>query len=613
MALSTDLIKEFVEITNDQTENKQETTVYGTIGLHGSQRYVRIDGSDLLTPIKSTVDAIPGDRVTVLIKDHSVIVNGSTSSPSARKSGLDAVNDHIDATFDSTGRITNSKISIVETNINTVNTKISSINSEISALNSDVYIEDSETHIKSSRIEALETDVGLNKSSIEAINSHILEQDSTITTIGSTVNTQQSAINTLDSTVTTQGSQIDIINSVFTIEDDVIKNINGINANFAEIKFADIDMASIEELFANSGIIKDLVTDTGSITGELVGVTIKGDMIEAGTLVADKLVIKGEDGLYYKLNTAGKTTTFDIRWDGNTEGLESITDQAYKVTSKVDDIASGADLIGAKIEVTGMDIPSPITLSEDDISTEDGKVFVCSVDEAPLVFVAIEDGEANSVQFTKGVWFTKTTEDAYVSRLYKEVTIETEQTDYNSLNGSIITAKSITAEKVNVSDLVAFGATIGGFHITENSIFSGAKSAIDNENNGMYMDTDGQLYLGDSDNYIKYYKDSNDQYHLKISAEDLEFVNSTYFRLNDDGLLIGRKDSPIQLLETNNKLSFKNVKTDEEYAYISSDGFNTSSLKIENKTVVDDVIPGRAIFGGYEVSISDGVIWNWVG
>lgn len=613
MALSTDLIKEFVEITNDQTENKQETTVYGTIALHGGQRYVRIDGSDLLTPVKSTVDAIPGDRVTVLIKDHSVIVNGSTSSPSARKSGLDAVNDHIDATFDATGRITNSKINVMETNINTVN-------SEISTLNSDVYIEDSETHIKSSRIEALETDVGLNKSSIQGINTQLLVQNSTIQEIGSTVNTQQSSINTLNSTVTTQGSQINtqgsqigIINSVFTIEDGVIKKIKGINANFAHIDFADIDTASIEELFASSGIIKDLVTDTGSITGELVGVTIKGDMIEAGTLVADKLVIKGEDGLYYKLNTAGKTA-FDIPWDGNTEGLKSITDQVYKVISKVDDIASKDDLIGAKIEVVGIDIPSPITLSENDISsTEDGRVFICSVDGEPLVFVAIEDGEVNSMQFTKGVWFTKTTEDAYVSRLYKEVTIETEQTDYNSLNGSIITAKSITAEKVNVSDLVAFGATIGGFHITENSIFSGAKSAIDNENNGMYMDTDGQLYLGDSNNYIKYYKDSNDQYHLKISAEDLEFVNSTYFRLNDDGLLIGRKDSPIQLLETNDKLSFKNVQTDEEYAYISSDGFNTSSLKIENKTVADDVIPGRAIFGGYEVSISDGVIWNWVG
>ena len=46
-------------------------------------------------------------------------------------------------------------------------------------------------------------------------------------------------------------------------------------------------------------------------------------------------------------------------------------------------------------------------------------------------------------------------------------TVESEQTEYNSLNGSVITAKSITATKISVDDLVAFGATIGGFNITK--------------------------------------------------------------------------------------------------------------------------------------------------
>lgn len=39
-------------------------------------------------------------------------------------------------------------------------------------------------------------------------------------------------------------------------------------------------------------------------------------------------------------------------------------------------------------------------------------------------------------------------------------TVSSEQTAYNSINGSIITAKSIAAEKIAVNDLVAFGATI---------------------------------------------------------------------------------------------------------------------------------------------------------
>lgn len=177
---------------------------------------------------------------------------------------------------------------------------------------------------------------------------------------------------------------------------------------YANIEFSNIGNVAIENLFAGSGLIKDLVVGDQTITGELVGVTIKGDLIEGNTIVADKLVIKGEDGLYYKLNTNGVTT-------------------------------------------------------------------------------------------------------------------EAQQTEYNSLNGSIITAKSITATKIAVDDLVAFGATIGGFHITDKSIYSGVKTSATNTTRGIYLDKDGQIAAGDAANYLKYYKDQNGQYKLEISAGSISF------------------------------------------------------------------------------------------
>ena len=148
---------------------------------------------------------------------------------------------------------------------------------------------------------------------------------------------------------------------------------------------------------------------SGSVTGELVGVRIKGDLIEAGTLKADKLVVLGTDGLYYKLNVSGST-------------------------------------------------------------------------------------------------------------------VETEQTQYNSINGSIITAQSITANKIHVDDLKAFNATIGGFKITDNSIYSGVKSSINNTTRGIYLDTDGQIMFGDTSNFVKFYKDTSDseeRYKLDISVSNL--------------------------------------------------------------------------------------------
>ena len=103
-------------------------------------------------------------------------------------------------------------------------------------------------------------------------------------------------------------------------------------------------------------------------------------------------------------------------------------------------------------------------------------------------------------------------------------TVESEQTEYNSLNGSIITAKSITASKISVTDLVAFDATIGGFKITDSSIYSGVKSTADNTTRGIYLDKEGQLSVGDSSNFLRYFKDKEGQYHLELSASSIRLA-----------------------------------------------------------------------------------------
>lgn len=205
----------------------------------------------------------------------------------------------------------------------------------------------------------------------------------------------------IDKTLTAQSAKIkDLDTKKLSAEDAELK--------FANIDFSNIGKAAMEYFFAKSGLIKDVTIGDATITGELVGVTIKGSLIEGGTIVADKLVIQGEDGLYYKLNTEGKT-------------------------------------------------------------------------------------------------------------------VEKEQTDYNSLNGQVIQAKSVTAEKIDVKDLVAFGATIGGFKIGLNSLFSGVKESVDNTTRGIYMDTDGQFALGDTSQYFKYYKNADGQYVIDISAASVRF------------------------------------------------------------------------------------------
>lgn len=74
---------------------------------------------------------------------------------------------------------------------------------------------------------------------------------------------------------------------------------------YANIGLTNISEATMSNFYANSGLIRNATISSGVITGELIGVTIRGDRIIANTLVADKLKILGEDGLYYALNTNG--------------------------------------------------------------------------------------------------------------------------------------------------------------------------------------------------------------------------------------------------------------------------------------------------------------------
>lgn len=304
MGLSNELIRQFVQITNDKKRVSTESILYGTVILKDDGPYVQLDGSDVLTPVSSTADVKDDERVTVLLKNHSAIVTGNVSSPSASSKDLQETNKNI-AEFE---------------------------------------------EVTTNRFRANEADI------------------------------DELSTNKLDT------NQADI--------------------KYAQIDFANISKATMEYFYAQSGLIKDATIGDGTITGHLVGVTISGDLIEGNTIKAEKLVIKGTDGLYYKLNVNAESTA-------------------------------------------------------------------------------------------------------------------AEQTDYNSLNGSILRAKSVTAEKISVKDLVAFGATIGGFKIGDHSLYSQGKDSISSSVNGVYFDDSGQIAIGDGQNYIKYYRAADGTYKLALNVDEL--------------------------------------------------------------------------------------------
>lgn len=391
MALSNDLISQFVKATNDNTKPKKETTVYGTIIIDGDKQYIKIDGSNVETPFSSAVAVSHGNRVIATIKNHTVTVTSNLSAPSANNAVCETivdnknqnVNDAIKKLQVDTAVIQESLVAS-EADIDTLKADKVTITEKLSANEADI------TELQTNKLDVVVAD---------AKYATIKNLDATDAEIHNLKGTYADFVQT-----TTDGLEA----HEASIDDLETKKLDAESAKviYANIDFSNIGEAAIKRILADSGLIENIIVGDGTVTGKLVGVTISGDLIEGNTIVAEKLVVKGNDGLYYKLNTDGITT-------------------------------------------------------------------------------------------------------------------EAEQTDYNSLNGSIIKAKSITATKISVDDLVAFDATIGGFNLTDESIYSGAKASVDNTTQGIYLDKEGQMAIGDSSNYIKYYKDQNGSYKLVISANSI--------------------------------------------------------------------------------------------
>lgn len=135
MALSNDLISQFVKATNDTKKERTEKTVYGKIVDDNGTLKVRLDGADekVLTPIITTSNVKAGDRVIVLIKNHSATVIGNTSSPSTTVSDVEGINNKI-TEFET---VVAGKVDTGD--LNAQKARIDSLNSEVILVKKDLF------------------------------------------------------------------------------------------------------------------------------------------------------------------------------------------------------------------------------------------------------------------------------------------------------------------------------------------------------------------------------------------------------------------------------------------------------------------------------------------
>ena len=315
MALSNNLINQFVNVVgvDSKTNLKKDGSLYGTIVGQGGSTYVKLDGSEVLTPIITTVEYAEGERVLVNILKHTATVIGNVSSPAVNGGTVNKVEDKVDTVI-ADNAIIRDKITASEAEISAIKADNVSINGKLEATNADIknlkatvitadqadlkYATIENLNVVNETVRNLQGDYGsfkeLTASKFAAVEGNIDNLTSANVTITGRLDANEASINTLEAN-TAKITDLDAVNA----------NIKNLTANKA-----DIDMGNVNNAWIQNGIIKDgsigtaTIADGAITNAQIADATIEAakiksinaDTITAGTIKTDRLIITGPDG-----------------------------------------------------------------------------------------------------------------------------------------------------------------------------------------------------------------------------------------------------------------------------------------------------------------------------
>ena len=452
MGLSYDLISEFVKITNDKKEGAKEGTVYATVVNSTEGKYVKIDGSDLLTPIDTTTGIDDGERVTVMIKDHKATVTGNITSPSVGTNKFDSL----------VG-------TIVDANLEGINADIENL------IAKNAY---------------LENVFAQNSILIDSKIENLVARDSYLeNTYAENATIIDSKIENLEAT----DSRIE--NSVienFQVIDGVVQDLKATNA---DIKILNADFAQIKTL-VNGNLTSDNILSF-NLTSEKVTVddafikdamidTISAGKINAGKINTNSVSIGSEDG---GMLITGSTQQFMDK-NGNVriqigkdasgdftfilygeDGTGQLINQNGITASAIGDGLIVNDMVSDNAAISGgkLDISSVITEINSDNSTTIKSSKIYLNDQAQSLEVAF-----NSLK-TKVDTIQEVTIQGDLTAIVEQVQSNTSKIEVNRDNISTLISENSVVKK-QVTDLQG---TLSETETTLNSKYTSLSQSLD--------------------------------------------------------------------------------------------------------------------------------------
>ena len=328
MSLSNDLIAQFVKVTNDKTKDTKETTiVYGTTVVHEGKTYVQLDGSELLTPISSTADTVAGERVTVMIKNHTATITGNISSPSARTDDVKGIKldaDNISKKISEFEIVVADKVTTNQ--LNAESARIDSLISDNVLIKDNLYAANAEIDTLQADSVVIKEQLTARDADIENLKTSKLDAGIAEITYATIVdlNASNAEINTLktnkldaDAAKITYAKIVDLDAANAEIADLKTTKLDAGVANITYAKITDLDAANAEIGILQSDIADIDTLIFGSATGNVIQTTfsnaviaqlgnaqiksamiesISADKITAGDIITNNVKVRSEDG-----------------------------------------------------------------------------------------------------------------------------------------------------------------------------------------------------------------------------------------------------------------------------------------------------------------------------
>lgn len=326
MGLTNDLISQFVKTTKDETKKSNESTHFGTIVEYDGGYYAKLDGTEQLTPILTTAKVVPGERVTVLLKDHSATVTGNISSPSASNKDVVALDGKVTQFGTVLADKVDTKTLVAEqARIDALYADNATITGKLIAQEASIKSLEAENLDISGRLNATEVNVGT------------LTADNAI--IKGKLEVNELSLQTLNADVA------DINTLIFGSASGTSIQTSFANAVIAQLGNAQIKSAMIESVSAGKITAGDIITNNVRVMSEDGSLIISDETIQISDDTRVRVQIGKDAANDYSINI----------WDANGNLMFSeggITDKAIKeAIIRNDMVAANANISGSKLDI----------------------------------------------------------------------------------------------------------------------------------------------------------------------------------------------------------------------------------------------------------------------